>query len=94
MDFARDDALGLNFNAAFGENHSVEAAGDNHLIALDLTFDLGAFAEDESLIAEDVAFDLCFDAKCAGKLQSALKADSPIQKAGPFTLRFGHASVI
>jgi len=94
MNFAGDDALGLNFNSAFGENHAIEAAGDNYLIALDLAFDFGAFAEDERLIAEDVAFDLRFDAECAGKLQRTFKADSPIQKAGPFALRLGHASMI
>ena len=65
MNFAGDDALGLNLHAAFGENYSVEAAGDNYLIPFDLAFDFGAFAEDERLIAEDIAFDLSFDAKRA-----------------------------
>ena len=94
MDFAGDDALGLNFHAAFGENYSIEAAGDNYLIAFDLTFDFCAFAKNESLVAEDVAFYLSFDAKRAGKFQRAFKANGPIQKAGPLALRFRHASMI
>ena len=63
MDFAGDDAFGLNFDAAFGENYSIEAAGDNYLIAFDLAFDFGALTEHERLIAEDIAFDLGFDAE-------------------------------
>ncbi len=94
MNFAGDDAFGLNFNAAFGENYAIEASGDNYVIAFDLTFYFCAFAEYERLIAEDVAFDLRFDAQRAGKFQSALKADSPIEKAGPLALWLGHASLI
>ena len=94
MDFAGDHTLGLNFNASLGKNHSVEAAGDNYLIAFDLAFDFGAFAEHEGLIAEDVAFDLSFDAKRTGKFQRAFKAYGPIEEAGPFALRFRHASMI
>jgi hypothetical protein len=94
MDFAGDDAFGLNFDAAFGENYSVEAAGDNYLIAFDLAFHFGTFAEDEGLIAEDVAFDLSFDAQRARKFQGAFKAHGPIEEAGPFTLRLRHASMI
>ena len=63
MNFAGDDAFGLNFNATLCENHSIKAACDNYLIAFDLAFDFGAFAKDESLIAEDIAFDLSFDAE-------------------------------
>ena len=94
VDFAGDDALGLNFNAAFGENHSVEASGDDYLITFNLTFDLGAFAENQRLVAEDVALDLGFDTQRAGKLQRALKTDRPIKETGPFALRFRHASMI
>jgi len=94
MHFAGHDALGLNFYAALGENYSIEAAGYNYLIAFDLAFDFGAFAKDESLIAEDIAFDLSFDAQCARKFQGSFKAHGPIEEAGPFTLRFRHAPMI
>ena len=94
MDFAGDHALGLNFHAAFGENYAIESSGDNYVIAFDLTFDLGAFAEYKRLIAEDVALDLRFNAQRSGKFQRTFKADSPIEKAGPFALRLGHASLI
>lgn len=94
MDFAGDDALGLNFNAALGENYAVKPSSNNYLISFDLTFNFGAFAQNESLITEDVAFDLGFNAERAGKLQCAFKADSPIEKSGPFALRFRHASMI
>ena len=94
MDFAGDDAFGLNFNAALSENYSIEAAGDNYLIAFDLAFDLGTFAENERLIAEDVAFDLSFDTKRARKFERAFKAHGPIEESGPFALRFRHASMI
>lgn len=94
VDFAGDDAFGLNFHAALGEDYAVKSPGDDHLIAFDLAFDLGAFAENQSLIAENIAFDLGFDPERAGKLQSAFKADGPIKETGPFTLRFRHSSVI
>lgn len=94
MDFAGDDALGLNFNAALGENHSIEAAGDDYLIAFDLAFHFGTFAENEGLIAEDIAFDLSFDAQRARKFERAFKADGPIEESRPFTLRFRHAPMI
>ncbi len=80
MDFAGNDALGLNFHAAFGKNYSVEAAGDDYLVAFDLAFDFRAFAEDQRLIAENVALNLRFDAQRAGEFQGAFKADGPIEK--------------
>jgi len=64
------------------------------LIAFDLAFDFGAFAENESLIAEDIAFDLSLNAERARKFQRAFKAHGPIKEAGPFALRFRHASMI
>ena len=94
VDFPADDALGLNFNAALGENHAVKPSGDDYLIAFDLAFNLGAFAKNQRLIAEDIALYLGFDSQRAGKLQRAFKADSPIKETGPFALRFGHASMI
>ena len=93
MDFAGDDSLGLNFYAALGEDDSVKTAGDNDLIAFDLTFDFRAFTEDQSLIAEDAAFDLRFQAQSAGKLERSFKADGAVEEPGPFTLRFSHAAV-
>ena len=94
MDFTADDALGLNFHAPLGENYSVKSARDDYLIAFDLAFDFGALAENERLVAEDVAFYLGFDAQRSRKLERAFKADSPIEKSGPFALRFRHASMI
>lgn len=88
MNLTGDYSLGLNLYPALRENHSVKPAGDDYLIALDLAFNLRAFTQDKSLVAEDVAFYLRFDSQCAGKLQRALKADGPIQKAGPLSLRF------
>src|SRR5271165_5243661 len=46
MNFAGYDAFGLNFDAAFRENDSIEAAGYDDPIAFDLAFDFRALAED------------------------------------------------
>jgi hypothetical protein len=94
MNLAGDDAFGLDLNAAFGEDYSVKAACDDYVIAFDLAFDFGAFAENERLIAKDVALNLRFNAERAGKLQRTLKADSPIKETGPFTLRLRRTTLI
>ena len=49
MHFSGHHALGFNLHAAFRENHSIEAAGNHHAIALDLPFDFCAFAKNHRL---------------------------------------------
>ena len=55
MNFPRYDTFGLNFNAAFCENHAVKAAGNHYPIPFDLSFDFGAFAENHGLFGNNVA---------------------------------------
>ena len=38
MDLAGHYALGLDFDATLRENHAVEAAGNDHVVAFDLSF--------------------------------------------------------
>jgi hypothetical protein len=94
VDFAGDDALGLNFDSALGEDYSVKPPGNDYLIPFDLAFDFGTFTEDERLITEDVALDLSFNAERAGELQSALKAHGSVKEAGPFALGFRQTPMI
>ena len=94
VDFAGDDAFGFNFHAPFGENHSVKPSGDDYLIPFDLAFDFGAFAENESLIAENVAFDLRLKPERARKFQRAFKAHGSVKESGPFALVFRQTPVI
>ncbi len=94
VDFAGDDALRLNFDSPLGEDYAVKPPGDDDLIPFDLAFDLGAFTEDQRLIAENVAFDLRFDAQRARKLQGAFKADGAVKEAGPFALGFRQTPMI
>ncbi len=87
MNFARDDAFGLNFHAAFGEDHAVKAAGNDHLVSFNLSFDFGAFAENYRLFRNDVAFDVAVDAECAFDLQRPFHGDALIDEACPLFTR-------
>lgn len=94
MNFAGDNTFGLNFDPAFCKDDAIKPASDDDLIPFNLAFDLGPFTQNQRLIAEDVSFHLRFNAKRAGKLQSAFKADGPVQKSGPLALRLRHSTVI
>ena len=87
VDFAGYDTFGLNFDAALGENHAVETAGDDYAVAFDLSFHFCALSENDRLFGDDVAFDVAVDAKRARKLQRALKRHALIDEAGPLFIR-------
>jgi hypothetical protein len=87
MDFAGDNAFGLNLDAAFGEDDAIEAAGDDYAVAFDLAFDFSAFAKDDRLLGDDVAFDVAVNAERARKLQRAFKRHALIDEASPLFVR-------
>src|SRR5580658_10928263 len=53
VNFAGDDGVRLDFYAAAGVDYSVEAAGDDHAIAVDVSFDRGVLAEDKRVVGSD-----------------------------------------
>src|ERR1700751_1142208 len=83
MDFACDDTLRLNLDAAFGEDDAVKAARDDHAVAFNLTFDLSAFAKHDGLFGNDVAFHVAVNAERAGKRQRAFERHALIDESSP-----------
>src|SRR5229473_3470102 len=83
VNFASDDALGLNLDAAFGENYAIVAAANDHAIAFDLTLYFRVFAENQSLLRDDVALHIAVNAKGSGELQRAFHRHALIDKTGP-----------
>src|SRR5271154_4236504 len=89
MHFARDDAFGLNLHAAFGKNHAVESAGNDHAIAFDLPLDLGALAENHRLLGDDIALHVAVDAERSLDLQRPFHGDALIDEACPVLVAAG-----
>jgi len=83
VNFAGDNTLGFNLNAAFCKNHAVEPARDHHAVAFDLSLDFGPFAEDDRLLRDDVSFDVAVNSErpCDGK--RALQGHALIDKTCP-----------
>jgi len=73
MHFPGHYALGLNLDAAPGENHPIEAAGNDHAIAFDLSFHFGAVAKDHGLLRDDVTLHIAIDAERAGDRQRSFE---------------------
>jgi hypothetical protein len=86
MDFACDNALGLNFHTAFRKNHAIEFSGNHDVIPLNLTFDTGAFAKDQAMIGNYVSLHVGVYAKNAGRFQRSFKAYSFVEEAGKLVL--------
>jgi hypothetical protein len=83
VNFAGDDAFGLNLDAAFCENYAIKAAGNHDAVSFDLAFDFGAFTEDYGLLGNDVAAHVAVDAKRSSELQRTFEGYALVDKAGP-----------
>src|SRR6478736_8132945 len=83
MYFAGNHSLCLNLDSAFGENHSIKAAGDYHTVAFDLSFDLGAFSQNDCLFRNYISFDVSVDSKRSGQLERAFEGDALIDESCP-----------
>ena len=83
MNFSRNNALGLNLDAALGEDHAVVAACNYYAIAFDLTFDLGVLPEDERLFGDDVSFHVSINTKRASHGQRAFHRDALVYETSP-----------
>jgi len=81
--FPCDDTLDLNLHAATREDDAVKSPRDNHAIAFDLAFNLGALAKDHGLFRDDVAFDISINAKRPFECQCTFKQDALIDKTCP-----------
>lgn len=65
VNLAGHHPLGLNLYAALRKNHPIESAGNNHVIALNLALDLGGFAQNQTVLGEDVSLYLAVHAERA-----------------------------
>src|SRR5215469_12570407 len=83
MYFSRDDALGLNLDAAFRENHAVKAAGNDHAVSFDLTLDFCAVAENDRLLGNDISLHVAIDAERALDRQRSFETYALINESGP-----------
>lgn len=83
VNLSGNDAFGFNLNTPFGKDHTIEAAGNHYTVALDLSLDLRAFAQDDRLLRNDVSFDVAVNAErsCDGK--RALKGHALIDETCP-----------
>src|SRR5229473_1030180 len=83
MHFASHHAFRFDLHAALGKNDAIKAAGDYHAVSFNLALDLRAFAENDSLLGNNIAFDIAVDAERSGDGQRALKGHTLIDKSGP-----------
>src|SRR5712672_1315115 len=84
MNLTRDNTFSFDLNATFGENHAVEAPGNYHPIAFDLSFNLRAFTQNHGLFGDDVPFYVAVDAERAGDSQCPIEGDALIDETRPF----------
>src|SRR5208337_695139 len=84
VNFSCHDSLGLNLHAPSGENDAIKSASNHHAISFNLSFDFRVFAEDHSLLRDDVAFDVSVNAKRSCQGQRAFERHALINEASPF----------
>ena len=72
VNLSGNNALGFNLHAAFGENHTIEAAGNHYAVPFDLSLDFGSLAQDDRLFRDDVSFDVAVNAERTGDRKRAL----------------------
>jgi hypothetical protein len=83
MDLAGDNPFSFDLDATFGEDYTVEAAGDHDTIPLNLSFDLGTFAENNRLLRDDVSFDVAVDAERARDRKRPLESHALVDETCP-----------
>src|SRR5260370_11101664 len=83
VNLSSNNALGLNLNTPFGKNHAIEAAGNHHAVAFDLSLDFGAFPEDDRLLRDNVSFNVAVNAERAGDCQRSFKGYTLIDETCP-----------
>src|SRR5260370_34833493 len=83
MHFASHHTFRFDLHAALRKNDGVQAAGDSHADSFNLALDLRAFAENDSLLGNNIALDIAVDAEGSGEGQRALEGHTLIDKSGP-----------
>jgi hypothetical protein len=83
VNLSGNNALGFNLHAAFGENHTIEAAGNHYAVPFDLSLDFGALAQNNCLLRNDVSFDVSINAERAGYRKRALEGHALIDETCP-----------
>ena len=87
VDFARHDALSLNFDAALGKDDAIEFPGNHHVIALDLPFHSRPFAQDQAVTGNHISLYRCIDAEDTGCLERSLKPYALVEETCKFMVR-------
>jgi hypothetical protein len=88
MNLASSNSFVVDLHFSLCENHAVEAAGDDDVLALDLTLDPSLVAQDQYVGGNQQTFDFALDTKSAGTFKCSLKPDTLVEKSGPFGSRF------
>jgi hypothetical protein len=83
MNFARNDAGGLNGDFLRRADCAVEPAGNDHLAAADLALNGRVLAEDQGFLGNDCSLHLGINAKGALGFEFAVDLDSLFEEAGP-----------
>src|SRR4029077_1806165 len=83
MNLSGNDAFRFNLNTPFGKNNTIEAPGNHYAVALNLSLDLRAFAQDDRLLRDDVSLDVAVNAKRTCDCERALKGHPLIDETCP-----------
>jgi hypothetical protein len=84
MNFARDNSLGLDFDAASCKDDAIETSRNHNAIPFNLSFDFCILSKDHRLFGDDVPFNVSVDAKRSCERERAFKRNALIDKPGPF----------
>src|SRR5713101_8611668 len=73
VNLAGDNALGLDLDTALSENDAIKPAGEDKVVALNLSLDACRLAQDKALFRNNVTLHLAIQAEGAGELECALQ---------------------
>ena len=65
VNLAGRDPLVVNLHLPLRKNSAIETAGDDYVLAFNLTFDASFLAKDQRVCGNEKPFDLALDAKCS-----------------------------
>jgi hypothetical protein len=83
VNLTRNHSLGLNLDAALGENHAIEPPGNGDVIAFDLTLYLRVFAKNEALFRKDVSLHFAVQPENPREMKSPFQPDALVHEPDP-----------
>jgi len=93
VNLARGDTLVVNFHAALGIDHTVEAAGDHYVVAFDLALHACLIPQNQCLRRDQQALNFALDPKGPGAFECALKTHGFVEKTRPLGRGVGGISL-